>query len=128
MKIETTTIDQLGQADKVWCDDKTTRIIGGRGDKISLAQRVAQIKNQIENEKSDYEKSKLKERLAHLVSGAAVISVGGSTEVEMIEKRERVIDAVEAVKSALEEGVVVGGGVTLLQISQIGRASCRERV
>lgn len=119
MKLETTTIDQLGKAEKIWCNDKATRIIGGLGDKVKLAERVAKIREQIENEKSEFEKSQLKERLARLVSGAAVINVGGVTEVEVSEKKERVIDAVEAVKSALEEGVVIGGGVTLLQISNL---------
>lgn len=107
-------IPDLGQADKVWADKDTTRIIGGRGNESDIKARIGQIKAQIEASDSDFDKEKLQERLAKLSGGVAQINVGAATEVEMNEKKERVKDAVEATKAAVEEGVVPGGGVALL--------------
>ncbi|HWY79749.1 MAG TPA: TCP-1/cpn60 chaperonin family protein, partial [Candidatus Sulfotelmatobacter sp.] len=104
-----------GRADKVWADKENTRIIGGKGDKKALAARIAQIKGAIASTTSDFDLEKLQERLAKLAGGVAVINVGAATEVEMKEKKERVNDAVAATKAALEEGIVPGGGVTLLK-------------
>lgn len=115
-KIEDVTAEMLGRTDKVWCDGTHTKIIGGYGKPEEIEKRAAQIKSQIEKATSDFEKLKLKERLAKLVSGAAIIKVGAMTEVELKEKKERVIDAVEATKSAVEEGVVAGGGTIFLNI------------
>ncbi len=118
-KFESVTIDDLGRADKVWADKENTRIIGGKGNKTALNTRIAQIKKQIELTTSDFDKEKLQERLAKLSGGVAVINVGAATEVEMKEKKERVIDAVAATKAALEEGVVAGGGVVLLEAIKV---------
>jgi chaperonin GroEL len=103
----------LGKCDKVWCNQDKTRIIGGLGDKEKLASRIKSIKGQIEKETNDFEKKQLKERLSKLTDGVAIIKVGATTEVEMKEKKERVLDAVEATASAVKEGIVPGGGVTL---------------
>lgn len=116
--LENTTINDLGHADRVWADADSTKIIGGRGDKDKIKARIEQIKNLIEKETSDFEKEKLKERLAKLASGVAVIKVGAATETEMKERKERVIDAVEATKSAIAEGIVAGGGIALYNISK----------
>lgn len=118
-KFETVTIEDCGRADKVWADKENTRIIGGKGNKTALDSRVAQIKREIQNSTSDFDKEKLQERLAKLSGGVAVINVGAATEVEMKEKKERVIDAVAATKAALEEGIVPGGGVTLLKAREV---------
>lgn len=114
-KFETVTVEDCGRADKVWADKENARIIGGKGDQDKLKARVGQIKTEIDNSTSDFDKEKLQERLAKLAGGVAVINVGAATEVEMKEKKERVIDAVAATKAALEEGIVPGGGVTLLK-------------
>ncbi len=118
MKIDDVTMDQLGKADRVWADGEKTRIIGGFGSPEKILERANQIRNEIEKTKSDFEKDKLKERLARLMSGAAILKVGALTEVELKEKKERVIDAVEATKAAVEEGVVAGGGLALVKASQ----------
>lgn len=114
-KFESVTIEDLGQADKVWADKENTRIIGGKGDPKALQARIAQLKRAIETTTSDFDREKLQERLAKLSGGVAVINVGAATEVELKEKKERVNDAVAATKAALEEGIVPGGGVTLLR-------------
>jgi chaperonin GroEL len=114
-KFDSVTIEDCGRADKVWADKENTRIIGGKGDPAKLKARIAQIKKTIDASTSDFDKDKLQERLAKLAGGVAVINVGAATEVEMKEKKERVIDAVAATKAALEEGIVPGGGVTLLR-------------
>ena len=114
-KIENIEIEDCGKADKVWCDKENTRIIGGKGDKSKIQGRVAQVKREIEESTSDFDKEKLQERLAKLSGGVAVINVGAATEIEMKEKKERVTDAVSATKAALEEGIVAGGGTALLQ-------------
>ena len=118
-KFESVTLEDLGRADKVWSDKENTRIIGGKGSSTDLNARIAQVKKQIELATSDFDKEKLQERLAKLAGGVAVINVGAATEVEMKEKKERVIDAVAATKAALEEGVVAGGGVVLLEASKV---------
>ncbi len=118
-KFESVTIEDCGRADKVWADKENSRIIGGRGSKAAIAGRVAQIKKAIENSTSDFDKEKLQERLAKLSGGVAVINVGAATEIEMKDKKERVNDAVAATKAALEEGIVPGGGVTLLKSRKI---------
>ncbi len=109
----------LGKADKVWADAETTRIIGGMGDPVAIQKRAEMIKGQIETAKTEFEKSKLQERLSRLVSGAAIIRAGGMTEVEASDKKERIIDAIEATKSAVAEGIVGGGGTILSGISDI---------
>jgi chaperonin GroEL len=114
-KLDSVTIEDCGRADKVWSDKENTRIIGGKGDPAKLKARIAQIKRAIEETTSDFDKEKLQERLAKLSGGVAVINVGAATEIEMKEKKERVIDAEAATKAALEEGIVPGGGVTLLK-------------
>ena len=114
-KLENITVEDCGKADKVWANADITRIIGGKGDKKQMTARVAQIRREIENTDSDFDKEKLQERLAKLTGGVAVINVGAATEVEMKEKKERVNDAVSATKAAIEEGIVPGGGVALLR-------------
>jgi chaperonin GroEL len=114
-KLENVEVEDCGRADKVWADKENCRIIGGKGDAIALASRVAQIKKELAVSTSDFDKEKLQERVAKLTGGVTVIHVGAVTEVEMKERKERVIDAVAATKAALEEGIVSGGGTTLLQ-------------
>jgi chaperonin GroEL len=114
-KLENVEIEDCGRADKVWADKDNTRVIGGKGDPKAIEARVSQLRREIESTTSDFDKEKLQERLAKLTGGVTVIHVGAATEVEMKEKKERVIDAVAATKAALEEGIVAGGGTTLLQ-------------
>lgn len=114
-KLESVTLEDCGRADKVWADKENSRIIGGKGEVSKIKARVAQIRKAIEASTSDFDKEKLQERLAKLSGGVAVINVGAATEVEMKDKKERVNDAVAATKAALEEGIVPGGGVTLLR-------------
>lgn len=113
--LESVSVDDLGRADKVWADGENTRIIGGKGEQGKIDSRIASLRRAIEETDSDFDKEKLQERLAKLAGGVAQINVGAATEVEMNDKRERVKDAVEATKSAIEEGIVPGGGVTLLR-------------
>lgn len=115
MKLETTTIDQLGRAKKVTVNKDDTTIVEGAGDKKLIQDRAAQIKRQIEESTSDYDREKLQERLAKLVGGVAVIRVGAATEVEMKEKKDRVDDAQHATAAAVEEGILPGGGTALLR-------------
>ncbi|MBI2590812.1 MAG: chaperonin GroEL [Candidatus Blackburnbacteria bacterium] len=117
--LESVTLDDLGTADKVWSDKDNTRIIGGKGDKGKIDARIAQIKRGIGETDSDFDREKLHERLAKLAGGVAQINVGAATEVELNEKKERVKDAVEATKAAREEGIVPGGGVTLLRAREV---------
>lgn len=114
-KFESIQIEDLGQADKIWADKDNCRIIGGKGAAATIKGRIAQIRRQIESETSDFDREKLQERLAKLAGGVAQINVGAATEVELNEKKERVKDAVEATKAAIEEGIVPGGGVALIQ-------------
>ncbi len=115
MKLENVTIDMLGQAKKVEITKDETTIVDGAGDKAEIEARVAQIRAQIEETTSDYDREKLQERLAKLAGGVAVIRVGGMTEVEVKERKDRVDDALNATRAAVQEGVVVGGGVALVQ-------------
>jgi chaperonin GroEL len=114
-KFESVTIEDCGQADKVRSNNENTQIIGGKGDKKLVDARIAHIRKEIDRSTSDFDKEKLQERLAKLAGGVAVINVGAATEIEMKEKKERVIDAVAATKAALEEGVVPGGGIALFR-------------
>jgi chaperonin GroEL len=114
VKLESVTLDMLGTCKKVHIDKEDTTIIGGAGKKKDIEGRVAQIKAQIEDTTSDYDKEKLQERLAKLAGGVAIIRVGGATEIEVRERKDRVDDAMHATKAAVEEGVVAGGGVALL--------------
>ncbi|KAA3643837.1 MAG: chaperonin GroEL [Chloroflexi bacterium] len=113
-KLETATLEDLGQADKVVSDKGDTTIISGKGDNKAIAGRIEQIRNEIENTTSDYDREKLNERLAKLSGGVAIIRVGAATETELKEKKHRVEDAVSATRAAIEEGIVPGGGVALL--------------
>lgn len=115
LKLENTDISQLGQAKSIKIDKDNTTIIDGAGKAKDIKDRVAQIKAQIEETSSDYDKEKLKERLAKLAGGVAVINIGAVTEVEMKEKKHRVEDALSATRAALEEGIVPGGGLALIQ-------------
>lgn len=117
-KFESVSIEDCGRADKVWADKENARIIGGKGDSAKLKARIAQIKRAIEETSSDFDKEKLQERLAKLAGGVAVINVGAATEVELKDRKERVNDAVAATKAALEEGIIPGGAVALLDISK----------
>lgn len=114
-KLESIEVSDCGRADKVWSDKENTRVIGGKGETSAINARVSQIKREIEATTSEFDKEKLQERLAKLSGGVMVIKVGAATEVEMKDKKERVNDAVAATKAALEEGIVAGGGTTLLQ-------------
>lgn len=117
-KLENVEVEDCGRADKVKSDKENTSIIGGKGDKKEIEARIAQIKREISETTSEFDKEKLQERLAKLSGGVAVINVGAATEIEMKDKKERAIDAVAATKAALEEGIVPGGAVALLNISQ----------
>ena len=118
IKLESVTLDMLGTAKKVRIDKDSTTIIDGAGEKADIAARCTQLRAQVEETTSDYDKEKLQERLAKLAGGVAIIRVGGSTEIEVKERKDRVDDAVHATRAAVEEGVVAGGGVTLLYASQ----------
>lgn len=115
IKLENVTIDMLGRAKRVVIEKDTTTVIDGGGDKAGIAARISQIKAQIEETTSDYDKEKLQERLAKLAGGVAVIRVGGATETEVKEKKDRIDDALNATRAAVEEGIVPGGGVALLR-------------
>ena len=115
IKLENATLDLLGTCEKVTINKENTTIVNGAGDKKAIADRVAQIKTQIEASKSSYDKEKLQERLAKLADGVAVIHVGAATEVEMKEKKDRVEDALHATRAAVEEGIVPGGGVAYIR-------------
>lgn len=117
-KLESVEVEDCGRADKVKSDKENTSIIGGKGQKSKIEARIAQIRKELAVSTSEFDREKLQERLAKLSGGVAVINVGAATEVEMKDKKERVIDAVAATKAALEEGIVPGGAVALLDISQ----------
>ena len=118
IKLENVKINDLGSAKKVKVDKENTTIVSGSGKKSDIEARCAQIKQQVEETTSDYDKEKLQERLAKLAGGVAVVKVGGATEVEVKEKKDRVEDALNATRAAVEEGIVVGGGCALLYTSQ----------
>ncbi|WP_024816418.1 chaperonin GroEL [Methylopila sp. 73B] len=122
IKLENVTLDMLGRAKKVTLEKEKTTIVDGAGDKEAIEGRVAQIKAQIEETTSDYDREKLQERLAKLAGGVAVIRVGGATEIEVKEKKDRIDDALNATRAAVEEGIVPGGGVALLR----AKASIRD--
>jgi chaperonin GroEL len=115
IKLENVTLQMLGRAKRIRIDKESTTIIGGAGDKKDIEARIAQIKAQIADTTSDYDREKLQERLAKLAGGVAVIRVGGATEVEVKERKDRVDDALNATRAAVEEGISPGGGVALLR-------------
>ena len=119
MKLESVTMDMLGSAKRVSITKDETTIVDGLGAKAEIEARVAQIRGQIEETSSDYDREKLQERVAKLAGGVAVIRVGGMTEVEVKERKDRVDDALNATRAAVQEGVVVGGGVALVQASKV---------
>ena len=119
MKLESVTIDMLGKAKKVTITKDTTTIIDGGGEKAEIEARVAQIRTQIEETTSDYDREKLQERVAKLAGGVAVIKVGGMSEIEVKERKDRVDDALNATRAAVQEGIVVGGGVALVQAGKV---------
>jgi chaperonin GroEL len=115
VKLDNVTLEMLGRAKRVRIEKETTTIIDGAGKKADIEGRIAQLKSQIEETTSDYDKEKLQERLAKLAGGVAIIRVGGSTEIEVKEKKDRVDDAMNATRAAVQEGIVPGGGVALLR-------------
>jgi len=118
MKLENVTLDMLGRAKKVIIKKDDTTVIDGAGNKAEIEARVGQIRAQIEETTSDYDREKLQERVAKLAGGVAVIRVGGMTEVEVKERKDRVDDALNATRAAVQEGVIVGGGVALVQAAK----------
>ena len=118
IKLENVTVNMLGKAKKVMIDKENTTIVNGAGKKSDIEGRIAQIKAQIEETTSDYDREKLQERLAKLAGGVAVIRVGGATEVEVKERKDRVDDAMHATRAAVEEGILPGGGVALLRATE----------
>jgi chaperonin GroEL len=118
IKLENVTLAMLGKAKKVMIDKENSTIVSGAGKKADIEARIAQIKAQIEETTSDYDREKLQERLAKLAGGVAVIKVGGATEVEVKERKDRVDDAMHATRAAVEEGILPGGGVALLRASE----------
>jgi chaperonin GroEL len=119
MKLESVTMDMLGSAKKVTITKDETTIVDGAGEKAEIEARVAQIRNQIEETTSDYDREKLQERVAKLAGGVAVIRVGGMSEIEVKERKDRVDDALNATRAAVQEGIVVGGGVALVQAGKV---------
>ena len=119
MKLENVTIDMLGSAKKIGITKDETTIVDGAGEKSEIEARVAQIRQQVEDTTSDYDREKLQERVAKLAGGVAVIRVGGMTEVEVKERKDRVDDALNAPRAAVQEGIVVGGGVALVQAGKV---------
>lgn len=115
LRLDGATLDMLGHAEKVTIDKENTTIVNGAGEKSNISARVGQIKKQIENTTSDYDKEKLQERLAKLAGGVAVLYVGAASEIEMKEKKDRVEDALSATRAAVEEGIIPGGGVAYLR-------------
>ncbi len=114
-KLEDATMEDLGRAESITIDKDNTTIVGGAGDKAAIQARIAQIKAQIENTTSDYDREKLQERLAKLAGGVAVLYIGAASEVEMKEKKDRVDDALHATRAAVEEGIVPGGGIAYIR-------------
>jgi chaperonin GroEL len=119
IKLENVTINMLGRAKKVMIDKENTTIVGGAGKKADIHARIAQLKAQIEETTSDYDREKLQERLAKLAGGVAVLRVGGATEIEVKERKDRVDDAMHATRAAVEEGILPGGGVALLRAGEL---------
>ena len=123
LKVENVSLDMLGRASKVVVSKDETTIVEGEGDKVDINGRISQIKGEIDNTDSDYDREKLQERLAKLSGGVAVLKVGAATEVELKEKKHRIEDAVSTTKAAIEEGVVAGGGVALLRAQAMALAA-----
>ena len=123
LKVENVSLDMLGRARKVVVSKDETTIVEGEGDEVDINGRISQIKGEIDNTDSDYDREKLQERLAKLSGGVAVLKVGAATEVELKEKKHRIEDAVSTTKAAIEEGVVAGGGVALLRAQAMARAA-----
>ena len=119
MKLEKATLDQVGRADAVKATRTSTTIIGGKGKQENIDKRIKQLETELKREKSEFDREKLKERIAKLGGGIAVIQVGASSEIETKNLKERVIDAKEATKAAIQSGIVVGGGVTLIQAAKV---------
>ena len=119
LKLENTKLSQLGKARKIVIDKDTTTIVDGAGDSDAIKARIKQLKAEVENTDSDFDREKLQERLAKLSGGVAVVKVGAATETEMKEKKHRVEDALQATRAALEEGIVAGGGVALLNSAEV---------
>ena len=126
IKLENVTLNMLGRAKKVMIEKENTTIVNGAGKKADIEARIAQIKAQIEETTSDYDREKLQERLAKLAGGVAVIRVGGATEVEVKERKDRVDDAMHATRAAVEEGILPGGGVALLRAGEALKRSARR--
>ncbi|MEA2309888.1 MAG: chaperonin GroEL, partial [Thermoleophilaceae bacterium] len=126
LKLENTQLSQLGRARRVVVAKDTTTVIDGAGDSDAIKGRINQIKNEIENTDSDFDREKLQERLAKLAGGVAVVKVGAATETEMKEKKHRVEDALQATRAALEEGIVPGGGVALLRAAEAVKIDALE--
>jgi chaperonin GroEL len=124
--LENATLQDLGQAGRIVVDKENTTIVDGKGDKAAIEARIKQIKKEIEEATSDYDKEKLQERLAKLSGGVAVIKVGAATEVEMKEKKDRVDDALSATKAAVEEGIVIGGGAAILKAAKKAKVESTE--
>ena len=127
IKLENVTIDMLGKAKRVQISKENTTIVDGGGKKKEIEGRISQIRKQIEETTSDYDKEKLQERLAKLAGGVAVIKVGGATEVEVKERKDRVDDALNATRAAVEEGIVAGGGTALLRAAFAIKSDRRQR-
>jgi chaperonin GroEL len=119
IKLENVTISMLGRAKKVMIDKENTTIVNGAGKKADIQARIAQLKTQVEETTSDYDREKLQERLAKLAGGVAVLRVGGATEIEVRERKDRVDDAMHATRAAVEEGILPGGGVALLRATEV---------
>lgn len=118
VKLEDVKLSDLGQVGEIVITKDDTLMLKGKGNKDDIDRRAEQIRDQIENTTSEYEKEKLQERLARLASGVAVLKVGGSSEVEVNEKKDRVTDALNATRAAVEEGIVPGGGIALLRCTK----------
>ncbi len=131
VKLENLTLNDLGRAKRIVVDKDNTTLVDGAGKKADIEGRIKQIRTQIEETTSDYDREKLQERLAKMIGGVAVIKVGAATEIEMKEKKARVEDALHATRAAVEEGIVPGGGVALIRassaLSKVTRLQCRDR-
>ena len=128
IKLENVDLNMLGRATRVRVGKEETTIVGGKGDEREIKNRISQIKLQIEETKSDYDREKLQERLAKLAGGVAVIQVGAATETELKEKKHRIEDALNATRAAVAEGIVAGGGVALLNAARaLGRSEADRR-
>src|SRR5208283_2208037 len=119
LKLDGTTLEMLGKAEKISINKDNTTIVNGSGEKKQIEARIGQIRSQIENTTSDYDREKLQERLAKLAGGVAVLYIGAATEVEMKEKKDRVNDALSATRAAVEEGIIAGGGIGYIRAIKV---------